>query len=327
MAACSRVFTVTFVCAALLMGCVSSSISTIGGKPFAVRTAHIKERKSIPLPATLFLPPGTGKVPAMIIVHGSDGATRQREGRYARALQKMGVAALVIDSFSARGISRTVEDQSQISSLQMTVDAYLAAVKLRSHPRIRADRVGVMGFSKGGSVALYASTQPFLARLKRRVPSVRPFALHVAFYPWCGNFWHDTTMTGPPLYVLIGSADNYTGVQPCLEWVQRYKASGGNIAGVVYPGAGHGWDGTTTWRAARAQVFRNCIFAQQANGSWIERTSGIRFIDPNGRRDRAAYTKAIDTCRSTGASGGLHAPTRTRSLVDLKSYVRRHLLR
>lgn len=263
----------------------------------------------------------------MIIVHGSNGVTRQREGRYARELQKMGVAALVIDSFGARGISSTVEDQSQISSFQMTVDAYLAATKLRSHPRIRADRVGVMGFSKGGTVTLYASTQPFLARLKKRVASARPFALHVAFYPWCGNFWRDTTMTGPPVYALIGGADNYTGVRPCLEWVQRYKAGGGNITGVVYPGAGHGWDGTTTWRAARAQVFKNCIFAQQVDGSWIERSSGIRFIDADGKRDPKAYARAANKCRTTGASGGLHAPTKTRSLADLKSYVRRHLLR
>lgn len=323
-----RILKTTVLCAlaATMTACVSGSVGSLGGRPLAAETFDRKQNKRIDLPATLFLPQGTAKVPAMVIVHGSGGVTRQREGRYARELQRMGVAALVIDSFSPRGISTTVSDQGQISSLQMTVDAYFAAVALAKHPRINPAKIGVMGFSKGGTVSLYASRRDFLNRLKKRLPAVRPFALHVAFYPWCGNFWTDMRTTGMPVYALIGARDTYTGVEPCLEWVRRSRAAGADVSSTVYPGATHGWDGDNTWRLESGQNFSQCVFEQQADGSWKERVSGIQFIDASGQRDRDAYRRAVGRCMSRGVSGGLHLETKTRSMADLKARVRRHLL-
>src|SRR5262245_54638397 len=50
--------------------------------------------KAVTITGELLVPPGTGKVPAMLIVHGSSGLKAAWEGRYAREMVKLGVAAL-----------------------------------------------------------------------------------------------------------------------------------------------------------------------------------------------------------------------------------------
>jgi acetyl esterase/lipase len=53
----------------------------------------------------LYLPPGTHpprSVPAVVLLHGSGGILPSRELIYAPQLARIGVAALVVDSFGAR---------------------------------------------------------------------------------------------------------------------------------------------------------------------------------------------------------------------------------
>src|SRR5260370_16125677 len=73
----------------------------------------------------------------------------------------MAVATFVIDSFTGRGIVSTINDQSQLGRLAQTEDAYRALALLAKHPRIDASRVMLIGFSRGGQNALYASMTRF----------------------------------------------------------------------------------------------------------------------------------------------------------------------
>src|SRR6478672_5900304 len=100
------------------------------------------------LAGELRIPPGNGRVPAVILVHGSDGLNLSLE-RWAQELNGIGVAAFLLDSFSGRGITSTVNDQSKLHGLTLMVDAYKALGILIRHPRIAANRIGIMGFSKG----------------------------------------------------------------------------------------------------------------------------------------------------------------------------------
>lgn len=63
---------------------------------------------------------------AVVIVHGSAGYSVHREGHYAQAFAAAGFDVLAIDSFGPRGISTTSEDQSQVSTTQMTRDVFAA---------------------------------------------------------------------------------------------------------------------------------------------------------------------------------------------------------
>src|SRR5262245_38371474 len=136
--------------------------------------------KHVTIGAKLYLPPAAGKVPAMLVQHGSGGVAAEREGRYAREMVKLGVAALVIDSFKGRGIASTVTDQSAVSAQEMAEDAFAALKLLAVHPRIAGDRIGIIGFSKGGTVALLTSLE---RRAKRALPGGLRFASHVFMYP------------------------------------------------------------------------------------------------------------------------------------------------
>src|SRR2546428_3421480 len=92
--------------------------------------------KPVMLAGELRIPrPGNDRLPAVILVHGSGGVNASHE-RWAQELNGIGVATLILDTFSGRGIVSTVNDQSQLHSLAMMVDAYRALGVLAAHARI-----------------------------------------------------------------------------------------------------------------------------------------------------------------------------------------------
>ncbi len=279
--------------------------------------------KPIQVTGQLLLPGGTGKVPAMVIQHGSGGVKEAHEFRYAREMVAMDVAALVLDAFKPRGITSTVNDQSAVTDQEMTDDAFAALKALAAHPRIDSARIGIFGFSKGGSVALLTAHE---RRARGALPSGLRFALHVPFYPPCGIQYFQPKTTGAPIYMLIGGADTYVGVTPCTEYADKLKAEGARIEVKIYPGAQHGYDGDLAFKNAKGENYSRCIFEQQPDGSWKERTSGQATTDQQGRRIEAGFKSAVAACRTYGISGGPNAAARAASMSDLKATVRRHLL-
>ena len=111
-----------------------------------------------PLPGTLSMPVGTGPVPAVVLVHGSGPQDRDETlgplkplRDLAEGLASRGVAVLRYEKRTKQHPKRlprtmTVNDE--------VVDDALAAVALlRASPRVRADRVFVLGHSLGGTMA------------------------------------------------------------------------------------------------------------------------------------------------------------------------------
>lgn len=289
-------------------------------EPVPIQRDH--RGKPISVPATLMVPPGTGKVPAMIVVHGSGGVSESREYRYAGELVAMGVAALVIDSFTPRGIKATVQDQSQVSSSEMTDDALAALKILAAHPRIASDRIGIVGFSKGGSVALEALVERRAARV---LPQGPRFALHVPVYPSCASQYLVSRPTNAPVVMLLGGSDTYVGVAPCTDYADKLKAKGVAIEAKVYPGAKHGFDGERDYADPKGENWSRCIFDEQADGSWKERTSGaVTFAQGRPQPDGLRTAKAA--CVKLGIEGGPNAAARAAALIDIKAAVRKHLI-
>ena len=75
----------------------------------------------------------------MVLLTSSAGVQRHREHYYAQALNEAGIAALIVDSFTGRGVRRTVADQTLVSGAQMEGDAFaaLALLRVRSAHRSR----------------------------------------------------------------------------------------------------------------------------------------------------------------------------------------------
>ena len=193
------------------------------------------------LTASLHLP---GKAPApfpcMVILTSSAGVQRHREHYYSQALNGAGIAALIVDSFTGRGVRRTVADQTLVSGAQMEGDAFAALGLLRDDPRIDPVRIGVMGVSKGGVATLNTA---IAVRHRGRGGFPHTFDLHVAICPGATAQHRDPTTHGKPIFFMLAGRDDYTPAPLAIEYAERMRATGnGGIKVKVYSGAHHGWE-------------------------------------------------------------------------------------
>lgn len=189
--------------------------------------------------------------------------------------------------------------------------------------RIDRTRIGITGFSKGGTSALLAAHEQQV--VAAGIPAGLRYALHVPFYPSCSAQYYQPRTTGAPIYMLLGGADTYVGFEPCQSYAGALQAMGGRVEVTVFPGAMHGFDSGRTYFDPRGENYAKCVFQQQANGSWIERASGVMTVGTDGRPVQGALTKALATCRTLGVSGGPNDAAARQSMEDLKGYVHRHL--
>lgn len=265
------------------------------------------------LAGELRIPPGNGRVPAVILVHGSDGLSLSLE-RWAQELNSIGIAAFLLDSFSGRGITSTVNDQSRLHGLALMVDAYSAMGILIKHPRIDADLIAIMGFSKGAVAAVYSSNERF-RKVYAPVSGAR-FAAHIGLYTNCNTMFHDDEkVTRAPIRLFHGGADDWTAIGPCRAYVNRLKKSGADATLTEFPLAQHGYDyfflGTESKVYRGATTTRNCQLVEGEHGLILNRKTGMPYDvtrDPCVERDphvgysetaTAATTKAVKEFLST----------------------------
>jgi dienelactone hydrolase len=255
----------------------------------------------------LELPPGRAeRSPAVVLVHGS-GGVGVREDRWADELRQAGAATFLLDSFTGRGITFSAEDQAQLNSLAMLGDAYRALELLATHPRIDSARIAVMGFSKGGGVALYAA----LTRFQRlHGPTGARFAHHIAFYPPCLiTYIGDEAVTDRPIRLFHGTADELAPLEPCRAYVERLRRAGADAALIAYAGARHGFDRPGDARVRhnpREQNVSRCVWEERPEGQVVSRDTGQPFNldDPCVSRgatfgsDPVAYRAALDAVKA-----------------------------
>ncbi|MGZ5873799.1 MAG: dienelactone hydrolase family protein [Bradyrhizobium sp.] len=218
--------------------------------------------------------PGTERLPAVILVHGS-GGVGFNSGMWAGELNKAGFATFVTDSFTGRGITNTITDQSQLSSYAMMNDAFASLALLAKHPRIDPDKIAVMGFSKGAVPSLYASMNRFQSAY---APEGVAFAAYVGFYTPCNvALIDDEKVSARPIRLYHGLADDWVPVGPCRAYVARLKKAGANIDLVEYHGAYHAFDNQTipgTMRLPQALTSRKCRFEEKQLGVIINSDTG-----------------------------------------------------
>jgi dienelactone hydrolase/urea transporter len=276
-----------------------------------IRVGSYKARP-ITMTGWLYMPPDRGeRIPAVVLVHGSDGVTAH-QAHYARMLREAGYAAFVIDSFTARGVTHTIENQRAVSAYTMTLDAYQALALLAAHPRIDPERIAIVGWSKGGSVVLNAAHDFFRAGL---AVADRRFAAHVAFYPWCGERSRSTEMSGAPILLLLGADDNWSGYRHCVETAERIRDHGTPIEVVTYPGAIHGFDYAGFFRRylPRAQNLSGCSYIFDGDGVVDERDGRMHAWDK--------FEDFVSDCARRGAYVGTDAAARSASQKRLLEFL------
>jgi dienelactone hydrolase len=243
---------------------------------------------------------GRAPYPAVIMLHSSWGRGEQEWG-YSKQLLDRGIAVFAIDSFHPRGEYNTSADQSLVSETSMLQDAFSALNTLSSDPRFDRDHIGILGFSKGGIVALYSALQRIN---KSMAKDGNHFAAHIAYYPWCGIQMLDPQTTGMPILIQTGEEDTITPVALCQELASQLQQadSQSDIEVIAYENARHGFDHPMlkklSWVPMGAQVPGNCH---------IKEVSELRFIEESTQEivDATNIYQVMRRCGSfNGVAGG-----------------------
>ncbi|CDM60950.1 MULTISPECIES: dienelactone hydrolase family protein [Rhizobium] len=214
---------------------------------------------AVTLTGELRFPSWDEHLPAVILLHGSNGVKSGSASRWAEFLNRMGIATFRLDSFGGRGIDQVETDQSRLSPFAQFYDTYRAVDVLAAHPRIDPSRIAVIGFSRGGSAALYTSMRRFQAL---HGPTKARIAAHLSFYPACNiHFVDELDIADAPVREFHGAADDTTLAATCLDYITRLNAAGKDAVMTEYPGAHHGFDNPDARFVSviqSAQSSRNC---------------------------------------------------------------------
>jgi len=298
--------------ASILLGPAYAQTSRVEILPFTSTTLTDSEFltggsgwQEVTVAGELRLPKGgADKFPAVILLHGSGGlgGTGSPIDEWSRELNELGIAAFAIDSFAGRGIISTLVDQTQLGRLNMVADGYRGLEVLAKHPRIDPTRIAVMGFSRGGQSALY-SAMTRLYRAKGPSNGLR-FAAHIAFYPDCMTVYrNDTDVTGAPIRILHGTADNYDPIAPCRDYVGRLLTAERDVKLIEFPNAPHVFDSPALKTAVvltEAPTTRRCRLIEGSDSTILNSATNVPFSysdacvekGPTLAFNEAAYTRA-----------------------------------
>lgn len=233
------------------------------------------------------------RVPAVVMMHGRAGpysslakgvydatTLSQRHQFWGRLWVAQGYIAILVDGFGPRGYpqgfgrhtyaSRPAE-LDEVSARPL--DAYGALAYLRSRPDVLTDRIGLHGWSNGGSATL-ASMAPDAPGLVGHAPDAG-FRAAIAFYPACGLKDHFAAIgyrSYAPLRVFVGTADEEISPRVCRELLTH---AGGDVRIQFYKDATHDFDDPGRRRQsipANADALRDIV--QQAPAFFASELAG-----------------------------------------------------
>ncbi len=229
----------------------------------ATASAWAEERLTVPsldgapsapvqMPAHWFAAPGEANAPkpAMVLLHGCGGpysnsdvarGLSERMREYAAWLNARGVHVLVTDSLTPRGETELCTQRTgsrAVTQTQRRRDALGALRWLAERPGVDRQRLGLMGWSNGGSTVLAATN---LRQREVQQAAAVP-SLAVAYYAGCETDRKRGYEASAPLLLLVGEADDWTPASHCKQLAN--EATGAKVSLHAFAEAHHGFDGT-----------------------------------------------------------------------------------
>lgn len=199
--------------------------------PIRVTTTLLPVTGGRSITVEVFEPPDAMVHPAVIVLHGADGPLRKAEQyrETCRALAACGFVALRPHYFEA-GESAAAGNEQLGNPLSHA--AWLQAVNATADyahklPSVMDNRVGIVGFSLGGYLALAAAV------LHERYAAV------VEFYGGMPEVIAGLVQHLPPTLAIHGEQDDVVPVAEARKLEQMYRDRGLNCELQVYPGEGH----------------------------------------------------------------------------------------
>ena len=248
--------------------------------PFATRTVSDQAFRSgnktagsdVEIAGVLRLPHGSGPFSTVVLVEGSGGIVGNND-YWDRVFLSHGIATFTIDGFTGRGIDGMTTDQTKLGLMNMIIDVYRALAVLAKTPRIDSRHIAIMGFSRGGIIALYSAMKRF--QVAWNDSGVSP-AAYIPFYPVCNiQFQNDEDVTGP-IRIFQGTLDDTAPIAPCRDYVKRLKAAGKDVEITSLVGVMHGFDVPNTPAVSFNPHGENtdCTLVEDKSNVIIDQASG-----------------------------------------------------
>jgi dienelactone hydrolase len=225
----------------LAWAALAASVLLAGCAP-ALTFPNATADKPLMIPAYESRPEGPGPFPAVVLMHGCHGVSKSVRD-WGGWFKDHGYVALVVDSWTPRGVRDGCTPGPDIPSTERFADAVGALRWLQSRPYVDARRVGAMGWSNGGVFAISVINGPSLERARGRGVEMPPpgYAASVAMYPGgCYSLVNEEVIR--PLLLLIGDADDWTLPSECVRMVEAMRSRGADATIVLYPGDVHYFD-------------------------------------------------------------------------------------
>jgi dienelactone hydrolase len=190
-------------------------------------------------------PAATSPAPAIAMFPGcggandKSGALARRMREYAELFNGLGMHVLVVDSLTARYEKELCTQRNgtrRVTQANRRLDALGAIAYLADRADVDAKRIGMIGWSNGGSTVLAATN---LHHHDVAAAVVKP-AFAIAFYPGCESDLKRGYSPSAPLLMLVGQLDDWTPSAPCVALAKSVQEMTPEIT--VYPGAWHGFD-------------------------------------------------------------------------------------
>jgi carboxymethylenebutenolidase len=208
----------------------------------------------VTLKGYLALPQGSGPHPAVLMIHEWWGLNHDVT-LLADALAQEGYLVLAADAFRGQVAAAPAEAMKLVTGTpreQIAADLDAALRYLRSHPQSDPRRVATLGFCFGGTQAMFQGTR-------------RPeLAATVIFYG--GGPLQETAQLGSmgrngPVLGIYGEQDSSIPVAQVRAFENALKARGLDYTITLYPGVGHAFVKSGTYRngAAAEQAWRQMV--------------------------------------------------------------------
>ena len=265
----------------------------------------LEKTPEINIECELFLPEGEGSFGCVIALHGSIGWASHHQD-HVNVWLDAGLAVCKVNSFTSRSIDSTVDDQLSVTHAMMLVDAFRTRSLLEQDSRI--GKIGIAGWSLGGTVALYSAWSPIIEILGT------PFDAHLPFYPAAHLRPDIQNWSDSPIFILHGDADDWTPV----HFVQDLMPQLPNANLHVYRGAHHSFDSEKEfeWLPKAVRLKKRTVRIDK-NGYM----SGILFLGirfPLNKRWQRRWI--IRILRNRGAHVEGNPPARADSLVRAREF-------
>lgn len=253
--------------------------------PEVIRESVFFDRGQLRVHWVAYYPARTQPLPGVLVHPDAGGLAQDMEG-ICLSLARAGYFAAAVDYQRLENL----EKKNPLFSWKAPRDVTAASNHLKQHPRVDAERVGLLGYSKGGMLSLLIASQD---------PSLRGV---VAYYPLADfEEWLDLNRYSFPKSLWIRGVRAYVLRElRASNWEEALKIL--RVASPIHQ-AGHIQapvlliHGEEDWTAPLAQVQNLCRKMQEARGRcelFVIPGAGHVFNFRDEEQGKAAWEKTLD---------------------------------